>query len=119
VTVHGIVGCIRSNEGDGDTSMEMLLDPGQAKYLTPGSQVWACGSDQGSDSAPRLHLEIIPQHCRVREDNCADLFPYKGPKIPSNGEHVTVTGAWVVDTSSNRGYTHWAEIHPVFRMRRG
>jgi hypothetical protein len=114
VTVSGIVGCIKTSKDDGDTYMELLLDKGEGKYLTSANRKWACKSDQGSDSAPRLHVEVIPQHCKVLFTNCADEYPWKNPDIPRNGQHVSVTGAWVLDTAHDRGYTRWAEIHPAF-----
>jgi hypothetical protein len=96
--------------------MELLLDKGQSRYLTAANAVWRCRSDQGSDIAPRIHVEVIPQHCEVKETNCADLFPFKDPKIPKNGQHISVTGAWVLDASRNRGFRLWAEIHPASRI---
>jgi hypothetical protein len=116
ITVHGIVGCINVDKGDGDTHLGLLLDPGQAKYLTPGNAAWQCSSDQGSPTAPRLLLEIIPQHCIVRKDNCADRGHFTDPKTPANGAHVTVTGPWVQDTAHFHGYTMWSEIHPVWKI---
>jgi hypothetical protein len=116
VRVSGIVGCVKTNKEDGDTHLGLLLDKGQSKYLRPANRLWACKSDQGSDSAPRIHVEVLPQHCRILFANCADEYPYTNPKIPKNGEHVVVTGAWVLDRAHNRGFTRWAEIHPAFRI---
>lgn len=117
ITVHGIAGCIYEDKGDGDTHIALLLSKADAaKYLTPGNRSWSCNSDQGSDTAPRLVIEVIPQHCVVRDDNCADRGHFKDPDIPENGQHVTVTGAWVQDTSTFRGRTLWSEIHPAFRI---
>jgi hypothetical protein len=116
VTVSGIVGCVKTSKDDGDTHLGLLLDKGQSKYLTPANKIWACGSDQGSDTAPRIHVEVLPQHCKVLFENCADEYPYTNPKIPQNGQHVLVTGVWVLDRAHNRGVTRWAEIHPAFRI---
>jgi hypothetical protein len=116
LTVHGIVGCVYTDDGDGDTHLALLLDPDDGKYLSPGNRVWACSTDQGSDTAPRMVVEIIPQHCTVRRDNCADLGHFTSPPIPANGQHVAVTGAWVRDTSSKQGATLWSEIHPAFKI---
>jgi hypothetical protein len=117
VTVHGLAGCIFTSEEDGDTHVALLLDPGQSKYLAPGNAAWRCSSDQGSATAPRLLLEIIPQHCIVRKDNCADRGHFTDPEIPENGEHITVTGPWVQDTAHLHGYTMWSEIHPVWEIK--
>jgi hypothetical protein len=116
VTVHGIVGCVFTDRNDGDTHLALLLDDRDAKYLTPGNRAWACNTDQGSDSAPRMVVEIIPQHCTVRPDNCADLGDFTSPPVPQNGQHAAVTGSWVQDTSTKHGATLWSEIHPAFRI---
>jgi hypothetical protein len=116
LTVHGIVGCVYTDRGDGDTHLALLLDPDDAKYLRPGNGVWTCSTDQGSDTAPRMVVEIIPQHCTVRPDNCADRGHFTSPPIPGNGQHIAVTGAWVQDTSTKQGANLWSEIHPAFRI---
>ena len=116
VTVTGIVGCIFTDEGDGDTHLALLLDPGQSRYLRPGNQSWTCGDDQGPDDAPRMVIEVIPQHCVVRKDNCADRGHFISPPVPPPGSHVRVTGPWVLDTSTRKGRTLWSEIHPAFRI---
>ncbi|HKC29185.1 MAG TPA: hypothetical protein VKB75_14325, partial [Jatrophihabitans sp.] len=51
-----------------------------------------------------------------RPDNCADLGHFTSPKIPENGQHVTIIGPWVQDTSTFKGRTLWSEIHPVWRI---
>jgi hypothetical protein len=117
VTVHGVVGCIFVDHGDGDTHLALSLDPGQERYLTRGNRAWTCASDQRSDTEPRLVIEVIPQHCTVRPDNCADRGHFRDPPIPPSGSHVSITGAWVLDTSTRKGATLWSEIHPAFRIR--
>lgn len=117
VRVRGIAGCISTDRGDGDTHIALLLSRSDAaKYLTPGNRAWTCSSDQGSDTAARLVVEIIPQHCTVRPDNCADRGGFTNPPVPRNGQHITVTGPWVLDTSHFRGHTLWSEIHPAWRI---
>ncbi len=116
VTVHGIVGCIFTDEEDGDTHLALLPDPDDAHYLTRGNLAWACADDQGSDDAPRMVVEVIPQHCTARPDNCADRGHFTDPAIPPHGSHVAITGAWVLDTSTRSGMTLWSEIHPAFRI---
>jgi hypothetical protein len=113
VTVTGIVGCIFTDEGDGDTHLALLLDPGQSRYLTAGNRAWTCGDDQGPDAAPRMVIEVIPQRCVVRKDNCADRGNFTSPSIPPHGSRVRVTGPWVLDTSTRNGRTLWSEIHPA------
>lgn len=118
IRVRGIAGCIFTDRDDGDTHIALLLASAKAagKYLTPGNRSWTCDSDQGSDTAPRLVIEVIPQHCTVRPDNCADLGHFTDPQIPLNGQHVTITGPWVQDTSKKQGRTLWSEIHPAWRI---
>jgi hypothetical protein len=116
LTVRGIVGCVYTDRGDGDTHLALLLDPADTRYLTSGNSVWACDTDQGSDTAPRMVVEIIPQHCTVRPDNCADRGHFISPPTPGNGQHIAVTGAWVQDTSTKQGATLWSEIHPALRI---
>ena len=117
IRVRGIAGCIFVDKGDGDTHIALLLDrKAAAKYLTPGNKSWTCDSDQGSDDAPRLVIEVIPQHCDVRPDNCADRGHFTDPQIPKNGQVITVTGPWVQDTSTKQGRTLWSEIHPAWRI---
>ncbi len=112
VTVHGVVGCIFVDHGDGDTHLALSLDSGQSRYLTPGNRVWTCDEDK----RPRMVIEVIPQHCTVRPDNCADRGHFRSPRIPPAGSHVYITGAWVLDTSTKHGATLWSEIHPAFRI---
>jgi hypothetical protein len=117
IQVRGIAGCILTDKGDGDTHIALLLSKeAAARYLTPGNKSWTCNSDQGSDTAPRLVIEVIPQHCTVRADNCADRGHFRSPKIPQNGQHVTVTGPWIQDTSTMYGRTGWSEIHPAWQI---
>jgi hypothetical protein len=117
IRLSGIAGCIFEDKGDGDTHIALLLsDKDAARYLTPGNLSWTCDSDQGSDTAPRMVVEVIPQHCIVRKDNCADRGHFTDPEIPKNGQHVTITGAWVQDTSHLKGRTLWSEIHPAWEI---
>jgi hypothetical protein len=117
IRVRGIAGCIHVDKGDGDTHIALLLSAKDAKeYLRPANRSWTCNSDQGSDTAPRLVVEVIPQRCTVRPDNCADRGHFTDPHIPKNGQHVTITGPWVQDTSTFHGRTLWSEIHPAWRI---
>jgi hypothetical protein len=112
VRVRGVAGCIFTDKGDGDVHIALLLDPDSAaKYLTPGNQSWTCGSN-----TPRLVIEVIPQHCTARPDNCADRGHFTSPRIPLDGQHITVTGPWVQDTSKRYGRTLWSEIHPAWQI---
>lgn len=115
VTVSGIVGCIKTSE-DGDVHMLVQLDTKYQKYLTKGNDAWRCQKDRGSDTAPRLVVEVVPQHCTVPHDNCLDEIGVKRTIIPKSGQHITATGPWVLDTAHYHGATRWAEIHPALRI---
>ncbi len=72
---------------DGDFHVDIRPDPGYERFL--------------SSKAERPHTlvtEIIPSH----------PLP-----IPHVGEHVRVTGTWVLDTIHG-----WNEIHPVWTIRK-
>ena len=104
IRVRGIAGCIFVDKGDGDTHIALLLDDkAAAKFLTPGNKSWTCDSDQGSDDAPRLVIEVIPQHCVVRSDNCADGGHFTDPRSQRTVKKLPSPEPWVQDTSTKPG----------------
>lgn len=114
-TVTGTVDCVRS-EPDGDVHIRLRVDSGFSALLTPGNDAEHCPGAPG----PHLVVEIIPQQCggvpqRDAEDNCADNGGFTSPRAPAAGQHVSVTGPLVVDTSPGHGQSGsgWAEIHPA------
>lgn len=89
MTVSGIVQELEYEPSDGDYHFNLLPDSKYRNLLFPVNNTQANGD---------LVVEIIPM-----DDG---KFP-----IPKNGEHVTITGAYVLDTGHM-----WAEIHPVWRI---
>ena len=66
---------------DGDITFDLAVDEGYEKLLGEGAT---------------LHVEIVPVH--------QGFVP-----IPKEGEHVCVTGTWVID----KGHGEKTEIHPA------
>lgn len=88
-TVSGIVQQVEYMPSDGDYHFKLKLDAQYSKMLFAANMTKANGD---------LVVEIIPM-----DDG---KFP-----VPSDGEHVTLTGAYVLDTGHG-----WAELHPVWRI---
>lgn len=88
LTVTGTVELVKV-EPDHDWHVNLRLDPGQPRLTN-----WVNRLRKGGD----LVLEVIPMD---------------QPRIPapSVGEHITVTGAYVLDLLHG-----WREIHPVWRL---
>jgi hypothetical protein len=88
VTVSGIVDYVKV-EPDHDWHVSLKLDSGEPLLTN-----WVNRSRKNGD----LVLEVIPMD---------------QPKIPAPavGEHITVTGAYVLDLIHG-----WREIHPVWRL---
>ncbi len=102
ITASGIVDTKR-NEDDGDIHIGLALDPVYANLTNSGND------QQNGD----LVVEII---C-VNPPTQADAIPlcqnYTNQiPIPDLGEHITVTGPYVLDTN----HYNWAEIHPVYSL---
>ena len=77
-------------------------------------------------AGPHLVVEIIPQHSHgvLFRTNNADAGGFNDPPMPAPGDHVTVTGPYVIDTNSlhrilyqGRAAENWAEIHPAWGIR--
>ena len=88
LTVSGTVTYVKV-EPDHDWHVNLKLDPGEPRLTN-----WANRLKKGGD----LVLEVIPMD---------------QPRIgtPKLGEHITVTGAYVLDMIHG-----WREIHPVWRL---
>jgi hypothetical protein len=115
-TVTGVVDFIRIPEPDGDTHVNIKLDPGQQRLIhrpgvTPGSSQdynntrWQLGD---------LVTEPICQHQVIQPDAKAACAGFRDPiQIPPVGSHVQVTGVYVLDTDHG-----WTELHPVSTIKR-
>jgi hypothetical protein len=86
ITVLGIVARVRT-EPDHDWHINLRLPPGSRQLVDAGNRRWEHGN---------LVVEVIPMDQR-------DI-----PR-PSVGRHITVTGAYVLDTDHG-----WEEIHPAW-----
>lgn len=117
-TVSGTVDCTKV-EPDGDVHVRLRLDPQYAALLKPANALQTCTGEPG----PHLVVEIIPQHPEgiLFRTNNADAGGFIDPRTPTAGEHITVTGPYVIDTNSlhrilyqGRAAENWAEIHPAW-----
>jgi hypothetical protein len=103
VTVTGTVHIVR-NEPDGDTHMQLLLDPQFSNMVNAVNKTKQKGA---------LVIEPMCTH-RPRANNtpannaCAN-FSQRFPAL-TEGAHVKVTGSYVVDHDRGHG---WREIHPI------
>jgi hypothetical protein len=120
-TVSGTVDCLKL-EPDGDIHLRLRLYPQFAGLLKPSNSLQTCGDH------PEAHLvvEIIPQHPQgiAFRNNNADAGGFINPPTPAPGDHITVTGPYVIDTNmlhrvlyQGRVAENWAEIHPVWAIR--
>jgi hypothetical protein len=120
-TVSGTVDCVK-REPDGDLHVRLRLDPQFAGLLTPANSLQTCAQQLG----PHLVVEIIPQHPAgvFFRTNNADAGGFIDPPAPEPGDHIIVTGPYVIDTNSlhrvlyqGRAAENWAEIHPAWAIR--
>ncbi len=85
-TFQGIVVFVKQHP-DGDFHVDIKPDPGYQGFLS-----------SNMERPGALVSEIIPAH----------PLP-----IPHVGDHVRITGTWVLDTIHN-----WNEIHPVWTIQK-
>jgi len=120
-TVSGTVDCYKF-EPDGDVHVRLRVDPAFAGLLEPANSLQTCSGHAG----PHLVVEIIPQHPQglLFRTNNADAGGFIDPSLPAAGDHITVTGPYVIDTNSlhrvlyqGRAAENWAEIHPAWAIR--
>ena len=121
MTVSGVVDCFKV-EPDGDVHLRIRLDPQFSGLLKPANALQTCADHPG----PHLVVEIIPQHPEglLFRNNDADAGGFIDPHLPAPGEHVTVTGPYVIDTNilhrvlyQGRAAENWAEIHPAWAIQ--
>ena len=120
-TVSGTVDCLKL-EPDGDYHVRLSVDEQYAALLASANDLQTCTGHAG----PHLVVEIIPQHSHgvLFRTNNADAGGFNDPPMPAPGDHVTVTGPYVIDTNSlhrilyqGRAAENWAEIHPAWGIR--
>ncbi len=115
-TVTGVVDLIRLPEPDGDTHLNLKLDPGQERLIhrpgvAPGSaEDYANTCFQHGD----LVTEAICQHQVLQPDTISACAGFHDPiTIPPVGTHVEVTGVYVLDQDHG-----WTELHPISAIKR-
>jgi hypothetical protein len=115
------VDCLKV-EPDGDVHVRLRLDSQFAALLKPANSLQVCRDHSG----PHLVVEIIPQHALgiLFRGNNADTGGFIDPGRPAAGEHITVTGPYVIDTNVlhrvlylGQAAENWAEIHPAWAIR--
>ena len=104
-TVTGVILDAKRKEADGDYHIHLKLDPGQPRLLNQKNMNRQKGC---------LVLEIICVNPVTQDDA---IGPCKhcphSVIIPKTGDHVKVTGSFVLDNQGGHG---WNEIHPVFKL---
>jgi hypothetical protein len=120
MTVSGTVDCLK-DEPDGDVHIRLRLDQQYTWLLLPANSLQTCVDQPG----PHLVVEIIPQHPEgLFRTNNADAGGFISPAKPKPGDHIAVTGPYVVDTNilhrvlyQGRPAENWAEIHPAWGIK--
>lgn len=120
-TVSGTVDCLKV-EPDGDIHLRLRLDPQFVGLVKPANSIQTCTDHPG----PHLVVEIIPQRPQgiLFRTNNADAGGFIDPRTPAPGDHITVSGPYVIDTNilhrvlyQGRAAENWAEIHPAWAIR--
>ena len=103
MTIKGIVKQVKE-ENDGSYSIQIKLDPGQPTTLLNDKNI----SLQNSC----MVVTIICAHRPITQpDALKSCGTYESKiKVPKVGDHLQVTGTYVLDTEQNHG---WYELHPV------
>jgi cellulose synthase/poly-beta-1,6-N-acetylglucosamine synthase-like glycosyltransferase len=102
ITATGTIAKIKA-EDDGDTHMLLDLDEGQENLLNEGNMM---------DKKGYLVIEVIcvNEVTDKKAKGFCDGYTNK-VTIPNKGDHVRVTGSYVLDTHND-----WMEIHPVSKI---
>jgi hypothetical protein len=115
-TVTGVVDLIRLPEPDGDTHVNIRLDPGQERLIhRPGV---APGSSGDYNNTRFQHgdlvTEAVCQHQVLLPEAKSACAGFHDPiQIPPVGTHVGVTGVYVLDQDHG-----WTELHPISSIKR-
>ena len=92
-------------EADGDVHLRLNLDQAYSSLTNSGNQ----GYPQNGD----LVIEIICVNPPSQTDAIPSCQNYTNQiPVPSVGQHITITGPYVLDTD----HYNWAEIHPVYSL---
>lgn len=122
ITVRGIIRN-KASEGDGDYHVRLELDNEQPNGLTKSELLNARNLDSkhkgqhGMFVFEPLCVNDVKQDTAWQACNVKNKDPKKHWKqkisLPNDGDHVEVTGVWVLDTDAGHG---WFEIHPVTKI---
>ncbi len=100
VTATGVVAHLKL-EPDGDSHIQLALDPGQERLLNDANRTGQKGN---------LVLEIVCVGPVTQADAVSACAGWTQTlRNPPAGAHISVTGPHVLDTAHG-----WQEIHPVF-----
>src|SRR5437867_1013154 len=103
ITASGIVDNV-IDEADGDVHIRLSLDPAYSNLTNSANDQYQYGD---------LVVEIICVNIPTQADATAPCQNYTNQiPIPIVGEHIIVTGPYVLD----RAHHNWAEIHPVYSL---
>jgi hypothetical protein len=119
VTVTGRVVWTHYFNDDGDANFNVVLDPAYKNILGPGSysQVFASKYPGG----PAMHMETVCQGpvTSTSKENVGACDGYNGPNfkpvLPKIGQHVMVTGRYLVEMPEMPGVI--TELHPVYAIK--
>ena len=92
-------------EADGDVHLRTNLDPAYSNLTNSGNEGYPNNGD--------LVVEIICVNTPSQTDAIPACQNYTNQiPVPSAGQHITITGPYVLDTD----HYDWAEIHPVYSL---
>jgi hypothetical protein len=119
MTVSGTVDCLK-NEPDGDIHIRLRPDSAFQHLLMPANAYQQCSNQ----ADPHLVVEIIPQVGHPPfPGNSANDAGFVSPPEPAPGDHITVTGPYVLDSNAlhdllypGKDVKDWAEIHPAWNI---
>jgi len=104
ITASGIVDRVLA-ENDGDLHVRLTLDSAYSNLTNNANNQYQYGD---------LVVEIICVGPVTQADAVSACQNYTNNiLIPRQGQHITVTGPYVLDTVHN----NWAEIHPVYSLK--
>jgi len=91
-------------EGDGDVHVRTILDQAYVNLTNSANDQYQYGD---------LVVEIICVNPPSQTDAIPASQNYTNQiPVPSAGQHITITGPYVLDTD----HSYWAEIHPVYSL---
>ena len=104
ITASGIVDRVLT-ETDGDLHVRLRLDPAYSNLTNNANDQYQYGD---------LVVEIICVGPVSQADAVSACQNYTNNiLIPQEGQHITVSGPYVLDTM----HYNWAEIHPVYSLK--